>query len=147
MAKEMNNRQAYFNYYIEDKYIAGIVLLGTEVKSLREGKVSFNDAYCLFDKNELWLRGFYIAEYKLGTANNHISVHDRKLLLTQRELKRLQARMKEKGFTLIPLRIFFNEKNLVKVEIGLARGKKVHDKRESIKEKDVKRELSRSVKY
>jgi SsrA-binding protein len=147
MAKEMNNRQAYFNYYIEDKYIAGIILLGTEVKSIREGKVSFNDAYCLFDKNELWLRGFYIAEYKLGTANNHISVHDRKLLLTQRELKRLQARMKEKGFTLIPLRIFFNEKNLVKVEIGLARGKKVHDKRESIKEKDVKRELSRSVKY
>ena len=143
----MNNRQAYFNYHIEDKYITGIVLLGTEVKSIREGKVSFNDAYCLFDKNELWLRGFYIAEYKLGTSNNHISVHDRKLLLTQRELKRLQVKMKEKGFTLIPLRIFFNEKNLVKVEIGLARGKKIHDKRESIKEKDVKRELSRSIKY
>ena len=147
MAKEMNNRQAYFNYHIEDKYVAGIVLLGTEVKSIREGKVSFNDAYCLFDKNELWLRGLYIAEYKLGTANNHISVHDRKLLLTQRELKRIQAKMKEKGFTLIPLRIFFNEKNLVKIEIGLARGKKVHDKRESIKEKDVQRELSRTVKY
>jgi SsrA-binding protein len=147
MAKEMNNRQAYFNYLIEDKYIAGIVLLGTEVKSIREGKISFNDAYCLFDKSELWLRGFYIAEYKLGTANNHPSVHDRKLLLTQKELKRIQAKMKEKGFTLIPLRIFFNEKNFVKVEIGLARGKKVHDKRESIKEKDVKRELSRSLKY
>ena len=143
----MNNRQAYFNYHIEDKYVAGIVLLGTEMKSIREGKVSFNDAYCLFDKNELWLRGLYIAEYKLGTANNHISVHDRKLLLTQRELKRIQAKMKEKGFTLIPLRIFFNEKNLVKIEIGLARGKKVHDKRESIKEKDVQRELSRTVKY
>jgi len=143
----MNNRQAYFNYHIEDKFIAGIVLLGTEVKSIREGKVSFNDAYCLFDKNELWLRGFYIAEYKLGTSNNHIVVHDRKLLLTQRELKRIQARMKEKGLTLIPLRVFFNEKNFVKVEIGLARGKKVHDKRESIKEKDVQRELSRSVKY
>lgn len=147
MAKEMNNRQAYFNYLIEDKYVAGIVLLGTEVKSIREGKISFNDAYCLFDKNELWLRGFYIAEYKLGTANNHISVHDRKLLLTHKELKRIQAKMKEKGFALIPLRIFFNEKNFVKVEIGLARGKKVHDKRESIKEKDVKRELSRSIKY
>jgi SsrA-binding protein len=147
MSKEMNNRQAYFNYHIEDKFIAGIVLLGTEVKSIREGKVSFNDAYCLFDKNELWLRGFYIAEYKLGTSNNHIVVHDRKLLLTQRELKRIQARMKEKGLTLIPLRVFFNEKNFVKVEIGLARGKKVHDKRESIKEKDVQRELSRSVKY
>jgi SsrA-binding protein len=145
MAKEMNNRQAYFNYLIEDKFVAGIVLLGTEVKSIREGKISFNDAYCLFDKHELWLRGFYIAEYKLGTANNHIAVHDRKLLLTHRELKRIEAKMKEKGFTLVPLKVFFNEKNFVKVEIGLARGKKVHDKRESIKEKDVKREISRSI--
>ena len=147
MAKEMNNRQAYFNYLIEDKYVAGVVLLGTEVKSIREGKVSFNDAFCLFDRNELWLRGLYIAEYKLGTINNHVAVHDRKLLLTQRELKRLQAKMKEKGFTLVPLRVFVNEKNFVKVEIGLARCKKTHDKRESIKEKDVKRELSRTLKY
>ena len=122
-------------------------MLGTEVKSIREGKVSFNDAYCLFDKNELWLRGLYIAEYKLGTSNNHIAVHDRKILLTQQELKRIQAKMKEKGFTLVPLRVFFNEKNFVKVEIGLARGKKVHDKRESIKEKDMKRELGRAIKY
>jgi SsrA-binding protein len=146
MSKEMNNRQAYFNYHIEDKYVAGIVLLGTEVKSIREGKVSFNDAYCLFDKQELWLRGLYIAEYKLGTTNNHIAVHDRKLLLTRRELKRIQAKMKERGFTLVPLRIFFNEKSLVKVEIGLARGKKVHDKRESLREKDIKREISRALK-
>ena len=106
MAKEMNNRQAYFHYHIDDKYIAGIMLLGTEVKSIREGKVSFNDAYCLFDKGELWLRGLYIAEYKLGTVNNHVAVHDRKLLLTQKELKRLQAKMKERGLTLIPLRVF-----------------------------------------
>ncbi len=147
MAKEMSNRQAYFHYQIEDKYVAGIVLLGTEVKSIREGKLSFNDAYCLFDKNELWLRGLYIAEYKLGTSNNHIEVHDRKILLMQRELKRIQSKMKEKGFTLIPLRVFFNEKNFVKVEIGLGRGKKVHDKRESIKEKDVKREISRAIKF
>jgi SsrA-binding protein len=147
MAKEMSNRQAYFHYHIEDKYVAGIVLLGTEVKSIREGKLSFNDAYCLFDKNELWLRGLYIAEYKLGTSNNHIAVRDRKILLTQRELKRIQSKMKEKGFTLIPLRVFFNEKNFVKVEIGLGKGKKVHDKRESIKEKDVKRELGRAIKY
>ena len=94
MAKEMNNRQAYFNYQIDDKYVAGIALLGTEVKSIRDGKVSFNDAFCLFDKGELWLRGLYIAEYSLGTVNNHISVHDRKLLLTKRELKRLQAQTK-----------------------------------------------------
>ena len=146
MAKEMNNRQAYFHYHIDDKYIAGIMLLGTEVKSIREGKVSFSDAYCLFDKGELWLRGLYIAEYKLGTVNNHVAVHDRKLLLTQKELKRLQAKMKERGLTLIPLRVFFNEKNLVKVEIGLARGKKVHDKRESIKERDVEREMKRMIK-
>ena len=146
MAKEMNNRQAYFNYYIEDKYVGGVVLLGTEVKSIREGKVSFNDAFCLFDKNELWLRGLYIAEYKLGTSNNHIAVHDRKILLTQKELKRIQSKMKEKGFTLVPLRVFFNEKNFVKVEIGLARGKKTHDKRESIKDKDAQREMGRFVK-
>ena len=143
MAKEMNNRQAYYNYAIDDKYVAGIMLLGTEVKSVRDAKVSFNDAFCMFDKGELWLRGLYIAEYKLGTINNHIAVHDRKLLLTQKELKKIQTKIKEKGLTLIPLRVFFNERNLVKVEIGLARGKKQHDKRESIKQRDVERELKR----
>src|SRR6478609_6217043 len=143
MAKEMNNRQAYFNYHIEDKWTAGIVLLGTEVKSIREGKVSFNDSFCLLHKNELWVRGLYIAEYALGTSNNHIAVHDRKLLLTKRELRRLQANMKERGFTIVPLRIFVNEKKLVKVEIGLARGKKTHDKRETIKRRDTDREIQR----
>ncbi|HXL58136.1 MAG TPA: SsrA-binding protein SmpB [Chitinophagaceae bacterium] len=146
MAKEMNNRQAYFNYHIEDKYVAGIVLMGTEVKSIREGKVSFADSYCQFDKGELWLRGLTIAEYSHGTAYNHVPVHDRKLLLTSRELKRLEAKMKEKGYTLIPLKVFFNDKNFVKVEIGLARGKKVHDKRESIKERDTQREMKRYLK-
>ena len=137
----MNNRQAYFNYYIEEKYVAGVVLLGTEVKSIREGKVSFNDAFCLFEGNELWVRGLYIAEYKLGTTNNHIAVHDRKLLLNKRELKKLAARMKERGFTIVPLKVFLNEKNLVKIEIGVGRGKKNHDKRETIKERDSKRDL------
>ncbi len=146
MAKEMNNRQAYYNYYIEDKYEAGIVLLGTEVKSVRDGKVSFNDAFCLFEKNELWVRGLYIAEYALGTSNNHIAVHDRKLLLTKRELKKLQMKMKEKGLTIVPLKVFFNDKNLVKVEIGLAKGKKVHDKRETIKERDTQKEIKRYLK-
>lgn len=146
MAKELNNRQAYFHYFIEDKYNAGIVLLGTEVKSVREGKVSFNDAFCMFEKNELWLRGLYIAEYAMGTSNNHIAVHDRKLLLTKRELKRIQAKMKERGYTLIPLKVFMNEKNLVKVEIGLAKGKKSHDKRETIKERDVQKEMKRYLK-
>jgi SsrA-binding protein len=145
-AKEISNRQAYFNYHIETKYVAGIVLLGTEVKSIREGKVSFNDAFCMFDNKELWLRGMYIAEYSHGTVNNHIAVHDRKLLLTKRELGRLQAALKEKGLTLVPLKIFFNDKHMVKVEIGLGRGKKLHDKRESIKARDTDREIKRYLK-
>ena len=142
----ISNRQAYFHYFIEDKYTAGIALLGTEVKSIREGKVSFNDSFCFADKGEIWLRGLYIAEYKLGTSNNHIAVHDRKLLLTKREIKRIQAALKEKGLTLIPLQIFLNEKNLVKVEIALAKGKKLYDKRETIKKRDNDKELKRYVK-
>ena len=141
MAKEMNNRQAYFNYAIEDKFIVGVALMGTEVKSIREGKVSFNDAFCLFERHELWMRGVYIAEYKLGTTNNHIAVHDRKLLLHKKELKKLEVRMKEKGYTIIPLKIFFTDENFVKVEIGLGRGKKIHDKRETLKERDTQKEI------
>ena len=141
MSIEINNRQAYFHYFIEGKYSAGIVLLGTEVKSVREGKVSFNDAFCYFDKNELWIRGLYIAEYSMGTTNNHIAVHDRKLLLTKRELRKLQAIIKEKGQTIVPLRIFMNEKNLLKIEVGLAKGKKSYDKRETIKKRENDRDL------
>ena len=143
MSIELNNRQAYFHYFIEAKYEAGLVLLGTEVKSVREGKVSFNDSFCYFDDGELWIRGLYIAEYRLGTTNNHIAVHDRKLLLTKRELRKLQAILKEKGQTIIPLRIFMKEKNLLKIEIGLGKGKKLYDKRETIKKKDNDRDLSR----
>ena len=146
MAKEMNNRQAYFNYYIEDKYVAGIALLGTEVKSIRDGKVSFNDAFCLFDDGELWVRGLYIAEYSHGTTNNHIAGHDRKLLLTKKELKKMEVKLKDKGVTIVPLRVFLNEKNLVKVEIGFAKGKKLHDKRETIKNRDADREIKRHLK-
>ena len=142
----MNNRQAYFNYHIEDKYVAGIVLLGTEVKSIRNGKLSFNDAFCLFDDGELWVRGLYIAEYSHGTSNNHIAVHDRKLLLNKRELKKLQLKLKDKGYTIVPLKVFFTDKGFVKVEIGLARGKKLHDKRETIKNRDVDKEIKRLLK-
>jgi SsrA-binding protein len=145
-AKEISNRQAYFHYHIENKYVAGVVLLGTEVKSIREGKVSFNDAFCLFDRGELWLRGMYIAEYSHGTVNNHIAVHDRKLLLTKRELNKLQAALKEKGLTIVPLKIFFTDKSLVKIEIGLGKGKKLYDKRESIKARDTDREIKRYLK-
>ena len=142
----MNNSQAYFNYYIEDKYIAGIVLMGTEVKSIREGKVSFNDAFCLFEKNEIWVRGLYIAEYSHGNINNHIAVHDRKLLLTRKEINRRIIKLKDKGLTIVPLRVFLTDKNLVKVEIGLAKGKKTHDKRETIKQRDVEKEIKRYLK-
>src|SRR6476620_295920 len=109
---EIKNRSAYFEYFIDDKFNAGLALLGTEVKSLRAGRASFNDSYCLFDKGELWIRSLHIAEYSHGTVNNHDPVRDRKLLLTKRELRKLQSRIKEKGYTIIPLRIFFNEKNL-----------------------------------
>lgn len=143
---EIKNRQAYYEYFIDDKLQAGISLLGTEVKSLRAGKASFVDAYCLFQKGELWLKGMHIAEYSHGTVNNHDPLRDRKLLLTARELKRWEAKIKEKGYTIIPLRMFFNEKNFIKVEIGLAKGKKLHDKRESIKQKDTEREMKRYLK-
>ena len=142
----IKNRSAYFEYYIDDKFVAGIVLTGTEVKSLRAGKASFNDSYCLFQKGELWLRSLHISEYTYGTINNHNPMQDRKLLLNRRELKKLENRIKEKGYTIVPLRIFFNEKNLAKVEIGLGKGKKLHDKRETIKQRDTEREIKRYIK-
>jgi SsrA-binding protein len=143
---EIKNRNAYFEYFIIDKYTAGIVLTGTEVKSLRTGKASFNDSYCIFQKGELWIKSFHIAEYSHGTINNHDPLRERKLLLSKRELKRLENKLKEQGFTIVPLRLFFNEKNIAKVEIGLAKGKKLHDKRETIKQRESDRELKRYIK-
>ena len=140
----IQNRSAFHDYFIEDKYDAGMVLVGTEVKSIREGKVSFVDSFCVFHKGELWVRNMHIAEYKFGTTNNHIAVHDRKLLLTKKELRKLEGKMKEKGLTIIPLKIYFNEKGLAKMQIGLGKGKKHYDKRESIKKKDVEREMKKS---
>jgi SsrA-binding protein len=143
---ELKNRSAFHEYAFDDKLVAGMVLVGTEVKSIRDGKVSFSDAYCFFHKGELWIKGLHIAEYRLGTTNNHMAVHDRKLLLNKKELKKWENKIKEKGFTIIPLRIFFNEKNLAKMEIGLGRGKKLYDKRETIKTRDVEREIKRYLK-
>ncbi|HEY9364441.1 MAG TPA: SsrA-binding protein SmpB [Chitinophagaceae bacterium] len=140
---EIKNRSAYFEYFIDDKYTAGIMLTGTEVKSLRAGRASFNDSYCVINKGELWLKSLHIAEYTHGTFNNHSPLRERKLLLNKKELKKIEAKLKEKGYTLIPLRIFFNEKRLAKVELGLGKGKKLHDKRETIKQRDVERELKR----
>jgi SsrA-binding protein len=143
---EIKNRSAYFEYYVDDKFTAGLLLLGTEVKSLRAGKASFNDSYCIFQNGELWIRSLHIAEYSHGTFNNHDPLRERKLLLNRRELKKLESRIKEKGYTVIPLRLFLNEKNLVKLEIGLAKGKKLHDKRETIKQRDTEREMKRYIK-
>lgn len=143
---ELRNRQAYHEYFIDAKYEAGMVLLGTEVKSLRSGRASFNDSYCLVHKGEIWVKSLHIAQYSHGTVNNHDPLRDRKLLLEKREIKKIEAKLKEKGYTLIPLRIFFNDRNLAKMEIGLAKGKKFHDKRESIKQKDVEREMKRYLK-
>ena len=122
-----------------------MVLAGTEVKSIREGKVNFADSYCLFFQGELWVRNMHIAEYRLGTTNNHLAVHDRKLLLQKRELRKLENKLKEKGYTLVPLRIFFNEKGYAKLEIGLGKGKKNYDKRESIKQRDTQKEIKRHL--
>ncbi len=143
---EIKNRSAYFEYYIDDKYTAGIMLTGTEIKSLRTGKASFNDSYCIFHKGELFIKSFHIAEYAFGNLNNHDPLRERKLLLNKRELKKIETKLKEKGYTLIPLRLFFNEKNLAKVEIGLGKGKKLHDKRETIKQRDTDREIKRYIK-
>lgn len=137
------NKKSAFNYERLESYKAGIMLTGTEIKSIREGKVNLSDSFCFFKQGELWVKNLHISEYKLGTYANHEPLRQRKLLLQKRELKKLQSSVKEKGLTIIPYRLFFNERNLAKLEIFLARGKKVHDKRESIKEKDEKKSMDR----
>ncbi len=139
----IRNRSARFEYHIDDKYVAGLVLTGTEVKSLREGRASFNDSYCHFHKGELWIKSLHIAEYSHGTYHNHEPLRERKLLLNKKELKKLESKLKEKGYTIVPLNIFFNDKGLAKIEIGLGKGKKMHDKRETIKARDSEREIKR----
>jgi SsrA-binding protein len=141
---KIKNKKAFFEYFISDKLVAGIVLTGTEIKSIREGKVSLEESYCAFKEDELFVVNMHIAEYKFGTYNNHEPKHDRKLLLNRKELKKLNNKIKEKGFTIIPIILFVNEKGLAKLEIGLAKGKKLYDKRESIKTKDTKRDIERN---
>ena len=139
------NKKAYHNYQIESEYEAGIVLVGTEVKSMREGRVSFQDAYADIKNGEIFLRQLHISPYKYAYYSNHESHRTRKLLLHGYEIKKLWSKIKERGYTLIPLKIYFkNDK--IKVQLGLGRGKKLYDKRHSIKEKDVKRDLDRERK-
>lgn len=140
---ELSNRKAYYEYHIEAKYNAGMVLTGTEIKSLRAGKASFMDSYCIFDKGELYVRSLHISEYSHGSVYNHVPMQERKLLLTKRELSKLEGKIKEKGYTIIPLRIFFSEKGLAKIEIGLGKGKKIYDKRNTIKERESDRDIKR----
>jgi SsrA-binding protein len=137
------NRRASFDYFFLDEFKAGIQLTGTEIKSVRLSQTSINEAYCLFANGELVIRNMNIEHYKEGTYNNHEPRRDRKLLLNYTELKKLNTKLKDKGLTIIPTRLFINERGLAKLEIALAKGKKNYDKRESIKQKDVKRQLER----
>ncbi|MCB9081935.1 MAG: SsrA-binding protein SmpB [Lewinellaceae bacterium] len=144
---EVVNRRARHEYNFIDKYEAGIALWGTEVKALRAGKANLSDAYCLFEKGELFVRNMHISEYENGTYANHEARRTRKLLLHRSELKKLERRVMEKGFTIVPYRLYFTDRGFVKLEIALAQGKKAFDKRETIKEKDTKRDLERFRKY
>ncbi len=139
----IKNRKASFEFEFIDKYVAGITLKGTEIKSIREGKVSLTEAYCYFRRGELYIKQMHIAPYSLASHYNHDAVRERKLLLNKQELKKMENKFAEKGLSIIPVRIFINDRGLAKIEIALARGKKVHDKRQSIKDKDAKRDLQR----
>ena len=142
----IKNKRASFEYAILEEYVAGIQLLGTEIKSIRESKASINEAFCVFFKDELYIRNMDISEYSHGNLNNHEPKRDRKLLLKRKELDKLKKKSQEKGLTIIPLRLFTNNKGLAKVAIALAKGKKLYDKRESLKTKDIKREIDRHLK-
>ncbi len=143
----IKNKKAYFEFEFIDKFIAGMVLTGTEIKSIREGKVNMNDGWCYFQKNDLWIRNLNISAYEKGTHYNHEPLRPRELLLNKKELNKLQDKMKEKGLTVIPLRLFISDRGFAKLEIALAKGKKIHDKRDTIKERDAKRELNREGKH
>jgi SsrA-binding protein len=139
----IKNKKAYFDFEILEKLVAGMELTGTEIKSIRMGKASLADSYCFFKNNELWVKGMRVSEYDQGSYNNHEPYRERRLLLNRKELNRFEKRVREKGLTMVVLRLFINENNLAKLEIALARGKKEYDKRETIKEKDMKREMER----
>ena len=143
--KEVNikNRRATFDYAISDTFTAGIVLTGTEIKSIRQGKASLVDTFCYVNNGEVWVKNMYIAEYFYGTYNNHTERRDRKLLLNKKEIANIEKNGKESGFSIIPLRLFISEKGYAKLVIGIARGKKEYDKRQAIKERDDKRDIAR----
>lgn len=144
----IKNRKAKFEYEWLDQYTAGIQLTGSEIKSIREGEANLKEAYCFFKKGELFVKNMHISEYSHGGLYNHDPIRIRKLLLTKKELKRLEAKKKkDKSLTIVPLKLFINDRGLAKINIALAKGKKLHDKRRSLKEKDSKREIQRAMKY
>jgi len=140
----IRNKRASFEYELLDKYVAGMVLKGSEIKSIKEGKVNLQDAFCIFHNGEMFVRGLKISAYEMATHFNHEAERERKLLLNKLELRKLEKKMEEKGLTVIPVRLFLNERDFAKLEIALAKGKKLHDKRDSIKDRDVKREMDRT---
>ena len=142
---DIKNKKASFEYFLIDEYVAGLVLTGTEIKSIRDGKANLTDAYCVFIGNELFVRQMHVSEYRFGSYMNHPAKRDRKLLLTRRELRKLQARTKEKGYTIVPVLLYVDDRGYAKLKIALARGKKFYDKRETIKEKDTKRDMQREM--
>src|SRR5665647_1377177 len=142
----IKNKRASFDYEILDRFVAGIQLYGTEIKSIRDGKAGLSDTYCTFINEELWVRNMHIATYFFGTYNNHDVRRDRKLLLNKRELNKLLRGTKETGLTIVPTKLFINEKGLAKLEIGVAKGKKTYDKRHTLKEKEDKRDIDREMK-
>ena len=142
----IKNRKATFDYEIVETYTAGIVLTGTEIKSIRQGKVGLTDTYCMVINNEIWAKNMYIAEYSFGSYNNHTTHRDRKLLLNRKEIRRIARDCMQPGFSIVPLRLFINERGLAKLVIALARGKRQYDKRQSIKEREDKRTIDRMFK-
>lgn len=142
----IKNRRATFDYEIIETFTAGIVLTGTEIKSVRMGKAGLTDTYCMVENNEMWMKGMYIAEYSYGSYNNHVTHRDRKLLLNRKEISKIAKASQQPGYSIIPLRLFINERGLAKVVIAIARGKKQYDKRQSIKEREDKRAIDRMFK-
>jgi SsrA-binding protein len=143
---QISNRKAAHNFFISDTWEAGIMLTGTEIKAVREGKANLTDSFCLFRKEELWVRNIHISAYEHGGYNNHEPRRERKLLLHAHQLRKLQSKLREKGTAIIPVRMYINDRGFAKLEIGLARGKKQYDKRESMKQAEAKRELGRVMK-
>ena len=142
----IKNRKASYEYVFIDTFISGIILVGTEIKAIRNNNANISDAHCIFNGNELFVKNLHIGEYNNGGQNNHEPKRERKLLLNKQELRKMLSKVKEKGNSIIPIRLFINEKGKAKLEIALAKGKKTHDKRASIKEKDIKKELEKQIK-